>query len=197
MAEFQVDISTACSSPATICSAGAKAKCRAAFIMAATRACRRSSSWPIRVGRSGATIMSPRYPDGFVICSPVSAQAKVVHDPVVIFEVLSETPAGRIWLPRIANMRQRPRSGALSSCLKMRSLERCSSGSMMIGSAVCWRRIRYWICPRSKSRFRLQSFMTGSTLRLPVLRIRRRPDRVHRSKISASPLISMRPRVDR
>jgi hypothetical protein len=39
--------------------------------------------------------------------------------------------------------------------------------------------------------------MTGSTLRLPVLRIRRRPDRVHRSKISASPLISMRPRVDR
>ena len=31
-----------------------------------------------------------RYPDAFVLCTPLSAQAKVVTDPVVIFEVLSE-----------------------------------------------------------------------------------------------------------
>lgn len=34
-----------------------------------------------------------RYPDGFVVCSAVSPDAKVVHDPVVIFEVLSDGTA--------------------------------------------------------------------------------------------------------
>lgn len=32
-----------------------------------------------------------RYPDGFVVCSPLPDSAKVVRDPVVIFEVLSES----------------------------------------------------------------------------------------------------------
>lgn len=32
-----------------------------------------------------------RYPDGFVVCSPVANTAKVVADPVIIFEVLSES----------------------------------------------------------------------------------------------------------
>jgi Uma2 family endonuclease len=36
---------------------------------------------------------SIRYPDGFVVCSPISARTKVVSDPVVIFEVLSESTA--------------------------------------------------------------------------------------------------------
>ncbi|MGE4046807.1 MAG: Uma2 family endonuclease [Acetobacteraceae bacterium] len=30
-----------------------------------------------------------RYPDAFVVCSPVPAATTVVHDPVVVFEVLS------------------------------------------------------------------------------------------------------------
>jgi Uma2 family endonuclease len=34
-----------------------------------------------------------RYPDGFVTCSPISPSDKVVRDPVVIFEVLSESTA--------------------------------------------------------------------------------------------------------
>lgn len=34
-----------------------------------------------------------RYPDGFVVCTPVPPRDKVVRDPVVIFEVLSETTA--------------------------------------------------------------------------------------------------------
>jgi Uma2 family endonuclease len=32
-----------------------------------------------------------RYPDGFVVCTRVSPQDKVVREPVVIFEVLSES----------------------------------------------------------------------------------------------------------
>jgi Uma2 family endonuclease len=32
---------------------------------------------------------SIRYPDGFIVCSPVSNAATVVRDPVVIFEILS------------------------------------------------------------------------------------------------------------
>jgi Uma2 family endonuclease len=32
-----------------------------------------------------------RYPDGFVVCTPVAPQAKLARDPVVIFEVLSDS----------------------------------------------------------------------------------------------------------
>lgn len=34
-----------------------------------------------------------RYPDGFVVCSPVANKALFVADPVVIFEVLSDSTA--------------------------------------------------------------------------------------------------------
>ncbi|MBV8401739.1 MAG: Uma2 family endonuclease, partial [Acetobacteraceae bacterium] len=34
-----------------------------------------------------------RYTDGFVVCSPVNARDQVVRDPVVIFEVLSDSTA--------------------------------------------------------------------------------------------------------
>ena len=34
-----------------------------------------------------------RYPDGMVVCSPVDRAATVVHDPVVVFEVLSPSTA--------------------------------------------------------------------------------------------------------
>lgn len=34
-----------------------------------------------------------RYPDAFVICTPSSQRSTVVHDPVVVFEVLSESTA--------------------------------------------------------------------------------------------------------
>lgn len=36
---------------------------------------------------------SVRYPDGFVVCSPVANKALYVTDPVVIFEVLSDSTA--------------------------------------------------------------------------------------------------------
>jgi Uma2 family endonuclease len=34
-----------------------------------------------------------RYPDGFVVCTPVAPRSTVVHDPVVVFEVLSNSTA--------------------------------------------------------------------------------------------------------
>jgi Uma2 family endonuclease len=34
-----------------------------------------------------------RYPDAFVICSPIPLDATVAHDPVVIFEILSPSTA--------------------------------------------------------------------------------------------------------
>jgi Uma2 family endonuclease len=36
---------------------------------------------------------SIRYPDGMVVCSPVARAATVVHDPVIVFEVLSPSTA--------------------------------------------------------------------------------------------------------
>ena len=32
-----------------------------------------------------------RYPDGMVVCSPIDRTARVVYDPVIVFEVLSPT----------------------------------------------------------------------------------------------------------
>jgi len=37
---------------------------------------------------------SIRYPDGFVTCTPGASKDKIAQDPVVIFEVLSESTAG-------------------------------------------------------------------------------------------------------
>jgi Uma2 family endonuclease len=34
-----------------------------------------------------------RYPDGMVVCTPVARTATVVHDPVVVFEILSPSTA--------------------------------------------------------------------------------------------------------
>jgi Uma2 family endonuclease len=34
-----------------------------------------------------------RYPDGFIVCTPRPLGTKVVHDPVVLFEVLSDSTA--------------------------------------------------------------------------------------------------------
>ena len=36
-----------------------------------------------------------RYPDGMVVCSPVHRTATVVHEPVIVFEVLSPSTAGK------------------------------------------------------------------------------------------------------
>ena len=36
---------------------------------------------------------SIRYPDAFVVCTPVAPDATIVHDPVVVFEILSESSA--------------------------------------------------------------------------------------------------------
>ena len=41
-----------------------------------------------------ATARGFRYADGFVVCNAVAPRATVVHDPVVIFEVLSDSTAG-------------------------------------------------------------------------------------------------------
>jgi Uma2 family endonuclease len=37
---------------------------------------------------------SIRYPDGFVVCTPVPPRGGVVRDPVTIFEILSPSAAG-------------------------------------------------------------------------------------------------------
>jgi Uma2 family endonuclease len=44
-----------------------------------------------------------RYPDGFVVCSPVSNKSTVVADPVVVFEILSPSTSGT---DRIAKNRE-------------------------------------------------------------------------------------------
>jgi len=51
---------------------------------------------------------SIRYPDAFVVCSPVPPRATVVPDPVVIFEVLSESTAMDDFVAKNAEYRATP-----------------------------------------------------------------------------------------
>lgn len=49
-----------------------------------------------------------RYPDAFVVCTPVLPRATVVSDPVVIFEVLSESSATEDFVIKNAEYRATP-----------------------------------------------------------------------------------------
>ncbi|MGD0103461.1 MAG: Uma2 family endonuclease [Rhodopila sp.] len=49
-----------------------------------------------------------RYPDAFVVCTPVPPRATVVSDPVVIFEVLSESSATDDFVKKNAEYRATP-----------------------------------------------------------------------------------------
>jgi Uma2 family endonuclease len=44
-----------------------------------------------------------RYPDAFIVCSPLEREATVVHDPVVVFEILSP---GTSYTDRIEKNRE-------------------------------------------------------------------------------------------
>jgi Uma2 family endonuclease len=44
-----------------------------------------------------------RYPDAFIVCSPIAPGATVVHDPVVVFEILSP---GTSYTDRIEKYRE-------------------------------------------------------------------------------------------
>lgn len=46
-----------------------------------------------------------RYPDAFVVCSPVSPAAKVITDPVVVFEILSDSSVGEDLVTKNAEYR--------------------------------------------------------------------------------------------
>ena len=51
---------------------------------------------------------SIRYPDAFVVCTPVPPRATVVTDPVVIFEILSESTARVDHVTKNAEYRATP-----------------------------------------------------------------------------------------
>jgi len=49
-----------------------------------------------------------RYPDAFVVCTPVQPRATVVTEPVVVFEILSGSTAGRDLIVKNAEYRATP-----------------------------------------------------------------------------------------
>ncbi len=51
---------------------------------------------------------SIRYPDAFIVCTPVPSQAKVVGDPVVVFEILSPSTANEDLVVKNAEYRATP-----------------------------------------------------------------------------------------
>ena len=70
-----------------------------------------------------------RYPDGMVVCSPVDRTATVVHEPVVVFEVLSPSTAAK---DRIVKAREYQ---ATPSILRYVMLEQDSAGATVYARA--------------------------------------------------------------
>jgi len=49
-----------------------------------------------------------RYPDAFIVCSPVASGALVVHDPVVVFEILSPSTTDKDHFEKNLEYRDTP-----------------------------------------------------------------------------------------
>jgi Uma2 family endonuclease len=49
-----------------------------------------------------------RYPDAFIVCSPVASGALVVHDPVVVFEILSPSTSDKDHFEKNLEYRDTP-----------------------------------------------------------------------------------------
>jgi Uma2 family endonuclease len=49
-----------------------------------------------------------RYPDAFIVCTPISAGAQVVHDPVVVFEILSPSTSDKDHFEKNLEYRDTP-----------------------------------------------------------------------------------------
>ncbi len=63
-----------------------------------------------RAGRTGSELKievggSIRYPDAFVICTPVAPKDTIVRDPTVVFEILSESTASTDLIEKNAEYR--------------------------------------------------------------------------------------------
>jgi len=65
-----------------------------------------------------------RYPDAFVVCTPVEPKATVVADPVVVFEILSESSAHTDLVLKNAEYR------ACASVLRYVVLEQAQPGAL-------------------------------------------------------------------
>ena len=77
---------------------------------------------------------SIRYPDAFVVCTPVPPRATVVADPVVVFEVLSASTSSQDAVVKNAEYRATP---------SIRRYVLLQQGSA--GATVFWRKGEDWV----------------------------------------------------
>jgi len=90
-----------------------------------------------------------RYPDAFVVCTPGPARQTVVHDPVVVFEVLSESTSRT---DRIEKLRE---YGATPSIQRYIILEQDAIAAMLF--------------VRKGTDFLAQTLTAEDTLRMPEI----------------------------
>ena len=83
------------------------------------------------------TVNGIRYPDGFVVCSPVAPRATAVREPVVIFEVLSDSTARTDLVTKNQDTPRLKRCDAISCWRRNRWQAQCSSASNRTGLDTC------------------------------------------------------------
>ncbi|WP_428538758.1 Uma2 family endonuclease [Rhodopila sp.] len=114
-----------------------------------------------RLGRGPCRVLGPtlkveaagriRYPDAFVFCTPVASNTTVIRDPVVVFEVLSESTSRT---DRISKLRE---YGATPSVQRYVILEQDAIAAMVF--------------VRKDTDFIAETRTTEDTLRMPEIGI--------------------------
>ncbi len=98
-----------------------------------------------------------RYPDAFVVCTPVPRGTYIIRDPVAIFEILSPSTSHTDLVLKTAeypNIRRHPRSSATSSSNRPMPARRSSAVAVRTGSSKPPRTTTSCACRKSASKSR-------------------------------------------
>jgi Uma2 family endonuclease len=104
---------------------------------------------------------SIRYPDAFVVCSPVLGTTQVVTDPVVVFEVLSPSTASTDIGAKNEEYRDTP---SIQRYVMLAQDRQQATVFARVGDdwwGISFRETRSWICRRSPFLFPWRNCTTG------------------------------------
>ena len=103
-----------------------------------------------------------RYSDGMILCSSLDRAATVVHEPVVVFEILSPSTTRIDRLIKARNTKRLRPSNATSCSSRIASAPRSTPVLAPHGRMKSLLRTRVFLCLKSRLSFRSPNFTTAS-----------------------------------
>ena len=103
-----------------------------------------------------------RYPDAFIVCSPVAVGATVIDDPVVVFEILSPGTSCTDRIEKNQEYRATPSVQRYVILEQTRSRGHSSyAREQRLDGRHSWSAKRIWRCPRSAQACRCSEIYEG------------------------------------